>query len=74
MKWGQDAWPSQKPAATANLPPVVAVPGMVSQHVQIIALTCLQQLFEGVGGHHLSLKPTDAEELTSASETPTAIG
>ncbi len=39
---------------------------MVGQQVQIIVLTCREQLFEGVGGLHLSLKAVDTEELTSA--------
>ena len=39
---------------------------MVGQQVQIIILTCREQLFEGVGGLHLSLKSVDTEELTSA--------
>ena len=39
---------------------------MVANKVQIIVLTCREQLFEGVGGHHLSLQPGDAEALVSA--------
>ena len=39
---------------------------MVAQQVQIIILTCREQLFEGVGGQHLSLQPVSTEELVSA--------
>lgn len=39
---------------------------MVGQQVQIIILTCREQLFEGVGGQHLSMKPSTSEELISA--------
>ena len=39
---------------------------MVGQQVQIIVLTCREQLFEGIGGRHLSLKTTSGEELVSA--------
>ncbi|WP_169566479.1 AAA family ATPase [Sneathiella limimaris] len=39
---------------------------MVGQQVQIIVLTCREQLFEGVGGKHLSLKAVNTEELVSA--------
>ena len=39
---------------------------MVAQQVQIIILTCREQLFEGVGGQHLSLQPVSTEELASA--------
>jgi len=39
---------------------------MVGQQVQIIVLTCREQLFEGVGGKHLSMKSVDTEELVSA--------
>ena len=39
---------------------------MVANKVQVIVFTCREQLFEGVGGHHLSLKPGDTEELVSA--------
>ena len=39
---------------------------MVGQRVQIIVLTCREQLFEGVGGQHLSLRDIDSEELVSA--------
>lgn len=39
---------------------------MVGQQVQIIVLTCREQLFEGIGGHQLSLKVADGEELASA--------
>lgn len=39
---------------------------IVGQQVQIIILTCREQLFEGVGGQHLSLQSVDTEELTSA--------
>lgn len=39
---------------------------MVGQQVQIIVLTCREQLFEGVGGKHLSLKGVNTEDLVSA--------
>jgi DNA repair exonuclease SbcCD ATPase subunit len=39
---------------------------MVAQQVQIIVLTCREQLFEGVGGHHLSLEQVSEKELESA--------
>ena len=39
---------------------------MVGQQVQIIVLTCREQLFEGVGGKHLSLKSVSSEDLVSA--------
>ena len=39
---------------------------MVGQRVQIVVLTCREQLFEGVGGQHLSLRAIDSEELVSA--------
>jgi chromosome segregation ATPase len=39
---------------------------MVGQQVQIIVLTCREQLFEGVGGKHLSLKAVNTEDLVSA--------
>lgn len=39
---------------------------MVGQQVQIIVLTCREQLFEGVGGKHLSLKAINTEDLASA--------
>ena len=38
----------------------------VARRVQIIVLTCREQLFEGLGGHPLSLAPGNREELTSA--------
>ena len=39
---------------------------MVGQQVQIIVLTCREQLFEGIGGQHLSLQAMNTEELVSA--------
>jgi DNA repair exonuclease SbcCD ATPase subunit len=39
---------------------------MVGQQVQIIVLTCREQLFEGIGGRQLSLKTASGEELVSA--------
>lgn len=39
---------------------------MVGRQVQIIVLTCREQLFEGVGGKHLSLKSVNTEDLVSA--------
>ncbi len=38
---------------------------VVGQQVQIIVLTCREQLFEGVGGKHLSLKALNTEDLVS---------
>ncbi|MDJ0944440.1 MAG: AAA family ATPase [Kiloniellales bacterium] len=39
---------------------------MVGQQVQVIVLTCREQLFEGIGGQHLSLQEINTEELVSA--------
>lgn len=39
---------------------------MVGQQVQIIVLTCREQLFEGIGGQHLSLQAINTEDLVSA--------
>lgn len=39
---------------------------MVGQQVQIIVLTCREQLFEGVGGRQLSLHSSMSEDLASA--------
>ena len=39
---------------------------MVGQQVQIIVLTCREQLFEGIGGRQLSLKTACGEDLVSA--------
>ena len=39
---------------------------MVAMRVQIIVLTCREQLFEAVGGNHLSLKAGNSDELASA--------
>ena len=39
---------------------------MASQNVQVIILTCREQLFEGFGGRHLSLEVGSAEEWVSA--------
>jgi uncharacterized protein YhaN len=39
---------------------------MVARQVQIIVLTCREQLFEGVGGHHVSLQPISEKDLESA--------
>jgi uncharacterized protein YhaN len=39
---------------------------IVGQQVQIIVLTCREQLFEGIGGKHLSLQAINTEELISA--------
>ncbi len=39
---------------------------IVGQQVQIIILTCREQLFEGVGGKHLALKAVNTEDLVSA--------
>ena len=37
-----------------------------SRKVQILIFTCREQLFEDIGGHLLSLRPGDLEELMSA--------
>ena len=37
-----------------------------SKHVQIVVFTCREQLFEGLGAHHLHLSPGDHERLRSA--------
>ena len=39
---------------------------MASRNVQVIAFTCREQLFEGLGGRKLSLEPARGEELASA--------
>ena len=39
---------------------------LVGKKVQIIVLTCREQLFEGIGGKHLSLQAMNTEELASA--------
>jgi len=39
---------------------------MAAQNVQVIILTCREQLFEKLGGHQLTLQPGSAEELVSA--------
>ncbi len=39
---------------------------VASRRVQILILTCREQLFENVGGHTLSLRSGDPEELISA--------
>ena len=39
---------------------------MVQRQVQIIVLTCREQLFEGIGGRQLSLRTASGEELVSA--------
>ena len=39
---------------------------MAARKVQVIFFTCREQLFEGLGGRHLSLQPGTAEELVSA--------
>ncbi len=37
-----------------------------ARNVQIIILTCREQLFEDLGGRQLTLQPADSEELASA--------
>ena len=37
-----------------------------AQHLQIVILTCREQLFEGLGAHQLQLAPADPETLRSA--------
>ncbi|MYB40495.1 AAA family ATPase [Candidatus Saccharibacteria bacterium] len=39
---------------------------MAARNVQVIVFTCREQLFEGLGGRHLSLAPAGGEELASA--------
>jgi uncharacterized protein YhaN len=39
---------------------------MAARKVQVIILTCREQLFEELGGRQLTLKPGNSEELTSA--------
>ena len=39
---------------------------MAAQNVQVIVFTCREQLFENLGGRHLSLEPAGGEELASA--------
>lgn len=39
---------------------------VAAQDVQVLIFTCREQLFEELGGHHLSLEPADPEELMSA--------
>jgi len=39
---------------------------MAAGNVQVIVFTCREQLFEGLGGRHLSLEPAGSEELASA--------
>lgn len=37
-----------------------------ARNIQVLIFTCREQLFEGVGGHHLSLGTENSEELISA--------
>ena len=39
---------------------------MAAKNIQVLIFTCREQLFEGIGGSHLSLDTGDAEELISA--------
>ena len=39
---------------------------MSAKNIQVLIFTCREQLFEGIGGHHLSLETEDAEKLISA--------
>ena len=39
---------------------------MAARNIQVIVLTCREQLFEGLGGRQLSLEPARCEELASA--------
>ncbi|MCR9243310.1 MAG: AAA family ATPase [Rhodobiaceae bacterium] len=39
---------------------------MVAKSVQVIVFTCREELFEGVGGHQLSLQPRSEADLESA--------
>lgn len=39
---------------------------MASRSIQIVVFTCRAQLFEGLGGKQLALRPANEEELLSA--------
>ena len=39
---------------------------MAAKNIQVIIFTCREQLFEGLGGRHVSLQPGNAGELVSA--------
>ncbi len=39
---------------------------MASRNVQVIILTCREQIFEGLGGRQLTLQAASSEELMSA--------
>ena len=39
---------------------------MSARNIQVLIFTCREQLFEGIGGHTLSLKTEDTEKLVSA--------
>jgi len=39
---------------------------MAGRNVQVIIMTCREQLFEELGGRQLTLQPASAEELVSA--------
>ena len=39
---------------------------MSAKNIQVLIFTCREQLFEGIGGHNLSLKTEDTEKLVSA--------
>ena len=39
---------------------------MAAKNIQVLIFTCREQLFEGIGGYHLSLETGNAEELMSA--------
>lgn len=39
---------------------------MSAKNIQVLIFTCREQLFEGIGGYHLSLETGDAEKLISA--------
>ena len=37
-----------------------------ARNIQVLIFTCREQLFEGIGGHHLLLETENSEELISA--------
>lgn len=39
---------------------------MAARNVQVVVLTCREQLFEGLGGRQLTLQAGSSEELISA--------
>ena len=45
---------------------IFGILNMAARNVQVIAFTCREQVFGGLGGRQLSLKPARSEELASA--------